>query len=111
MRLTEEDFEWLDRIGVDSDRMEVIKTNQKLRDIIVDLADIWDGKESQRYGNRLQSVLDELGIKDVPVFYSKENMDKFITELDKERLIRKNKKTLADVEKEGKPYKDSYSNL
>jgi len=111
MRLTEDDFEWLDRIGVDSNRMEVIKTNQKLRDIIVDLADIWDGKESERYGNRLQNVLDELEIKEMAQFYSKENMDKFIKELDDERTIRENKKILAEVEKERKKHKDSYSNI
>jgi len=29
--LTENDLEWLDRIGVDSKRMKIIKQNQKLR--------------------------------------------------------------------------------
>ena len=28
MRLTKEDIEWLDRIGVDSRRMKIIKRNQ-----------------------------------------------------------------------------------
>jgi len=93
MRLTNDDFEWLDRIGVDNARMEVIKTNQKLRDIIVDLADIWDGKESQRYGDRLQNVLDDLEIKEMAQFYSKENMDRIISELDKERKEREDSNT------------------
>ncbi len=93
MRLTNDDFEWLDRIGVDNARMEVIKTNQKLRDIIVDLADIWDGKESQRYGDRLQNVLDDLEIKEMAQFYSKENMDRIIKELDEERKQREDSNT------------------
>lgn len=38
--------------------------NEKLRERIVDLADLWDGKESSRYGIALQKVLDDLGIKD-----------------------------------------------
>lgn len=82
MRLTEEDFEWLDRIGVDSDRLETIKTNQKLRDIIVDFADLWDGKESKHYGDRLQEVLTKIGITDTPDYTSdQEHMTKIWNEI------------------------------
>ncbi len=62
-----------------------IKQNQKLRDEIVDLADIWDGAESGRYGNALQGILDKLGIKDIPAFYKKENIDKLLKELEKKK--------------------------
>jgi hypothetical protein len=62
-----------------------IEQNEKLREFIVDLADLWDGKESEKYGHRLQSVLDELGIKDTPKFYSKENINSIIDELTQER--------------------------
>jgi len=34
MKLTVDDLEWLDRIGVDSKRMKIIKQNQKLRELI-----------------------------------------------------------------------------
>jgi len=34
MKLTKDDIEWLDRIGVDSKRMKIIKQNQKLRELI-----------------------------------------------------------------------------
>jgi len=63
--------------------------NEKLRKIIIDCADLWDGKESSRYGDRLNNILKELGITEIPDFYSKENMDKVMDELDK---IRKKKK-------------------
>jgi len=62
-----------------------ILDNDKLREQIVDLADIWDGKESQRYGSILQTILDELNIKDMPEFYKKENIDKFLKELEDNR--------------------------
>ncbi len=60
----------------------------KLRKKIVDLADIWDGVESARYGKQLLEILNDLGIKDIPEFYSKENMDKFIKELDQDKRKR-----------------------
>ena len=62
--------------------------NRELRKRVVDLADIWDGMESLHYGQRLQEILDELGIKDVPEFYKKENIDKMIKLIDKERKKR-----------------------
>jgi len=58
-----------------------ILQNEKLRQFIVDLADIWDGKESLHYGKTLYHYLKELGINDVPAFYKKENIDKFIAEM------------------------------
>lgn len=45
--------------------------DHELRKRIVDLADIWDGKESEIYGKQLLKVLNDLGIKDIPEFYSK----------------------------------------
>ena len=38
--------------------------NEQLRERIIDLADLWDGKESGRYGIALQNILDELEIKE-----------------------------------------------
>jgi len=55
--------------------------NRQLRKKIVDLADIWDGKESSHYGNRLQEILIALGIRDIPDFYKKENIDRIIKEM------------------------------
>ena len=63
--------------------MNRIEQNEKLRDIIVDFADLWDGQESQKYGERLQKVLDDLGIKDMPKFYKTENINRIIDELRK----------------------------
>ena len=40
--------------------------NQQLRKEIVDLADLWDGNESQFYGQKLQVILKKLGIDDEP---------------------------------------------
>lgn len=68
--------------------MNRLEQNEKLREIIVDCADLWDGEESAKYGKRLQNILDELGIKDLPAFYSTENMNKFIKDLD----LKRNKK-------------------
>lgn len=34
MKLTGDDLEWLDRIGVDSKRMKIIKQDQKLRELL-----------------------------------------------------------------------------
>ena len=59
--------------------------NEKLRDSIVNLADLWDGQESSRYGNALQFILDELGIDDIPKFYSNENIKQIVDELIRER--------------------------
>jgi len=59
--------------------------NQELRDLIVDAADFYDGRETQIIGRTLRRILDGLGIKDVPEFYSKEHIDKFIKELGKDR--------------------------
>ncbi len=61
--------------------IDEILTNQKLREKIVDLADIWDGEVSWHYGQSLQTILNKLGIKDIPEFYKKENMDKLIKEM------------------------------
>jgi len=74
--------EW---ITLNQEVVDIIIQNQKLRDEIVDLADIWDGVESIRYGRILLNVLDKLGIKDVPAFYSIENINKMIKELNEER--------------------------
>ncbi len=79
IEISREKLENLEKI-----RNEIIQ-NQRLRDRIVDLADLWDGQESQRYGERLQKILDDLGINDIPEFYKKENMNKLIDELIKER--------------------------
>jgi len=57
------------------------EVNEKLRERIVDIADLWDGKESSHYGDRLTSILRSLGINDVPEFYKKENVDKFIADM------------------------------
>lgn len=65
--------------------MTRIEQNEKLRERIVDLADLWDGMESSRYGEALQKVLDDLDISEIPKFYSKENMNALIDELIKER--------------------------
>ena len=73
----------------------------KLRKKIVDLADIWDGVESARYGKQLEVILNDLGIKDIPEFYSKENMDKFIKELAQDRedrqIVKEIKECLKNV--------------
>ena len=61
--------------------MNRIEQNEKLREMIVDAADLWDGQESAKYGRRLDFILKECGIHDVSKFYSKENMDKMIGEL------------------------------
>ena len=55
-------------------RNEILQ-NQRLRDRIIDLADLWDGKESWKYGNSLQKILDELGITEMPKFYGQEMKD------------------------------------
>ncbi len=47
--------------------LESIEQNEKLRKEIVYLADIWDGKVSDYYGDVLYKILEELGI---PVFYN-----------------------------------------
>ena len=78
-----DEIEWTDEQA--HKLKQQILTNQQLRDEIVDLADIWDGVESMRYGRALLNVLDKLGIKDVPAFYSKENINKMIKELDEKR--------------------------
>jgi len=59
--------------------------NEKLRERIVDLADLWDGKESSHYGTILQEILESLSIHDVPEFYKKENIEKFIKEFKERR--------------------------
>ena len=51
---------------------ERIAQNEKLREMIVDLADFWDGKESIKYGTKLQTILREIGIHDVPRRYSED---------------------------------------
>lgn len=58
--------------------------NELLREKIVDLADLWDGQESSRYGDALQFILDELGIKDMPKFYTYP-MREILDEIDRER--------------------------
>jgi len=65
--------------------MNEIEKNRLLRKEIVDLADVWDGPESSRYGNILQRILNELGITDMPDFYKKENIDKILKELAERR--------------------------
>lgn len=68
--------------------MNRIEQNELLREKIVDLADLWDGVESQRYGDALQFILDELGIIEMPKFYS-EDMQNMIDEISKERAERR----------------------
>lgn len=72
--------------------MNRVEQNEKLRERIIDLADLWDGKESQIYGDELQRILHSLGIKDMPKFYKKENIRQIIDELREERDARKNDK-------------------
>lgn len=62
-----------------------IAQNEKLREMIVDAADIWDGKESGVYGDKLSKMLKECGIDDVPKFYRRENMEKIINKLRESR--------------------------
>ena len=64
-----------------TDKLTREQQNEKLRDYIVDLADIWDGKESIRYGKKLYSILDKLGIGDIPKYYSNEYAYKIVDEL------------------------------
>lgn len=59
--------------------------NEKLRERIVDLAYIWDGKESGKYGNKLTKILRDLEIKDIPKFYTNENINQVLNELKKKR--------------------------
>lgn len=66
-----------------------ILQNEILRKKVVDLADIWDGRESERYGKSLLELLHSIGIHDMPDFYKKENINKLIDELVKERRIEK----------------------
>lgn len=54
---------------IDANKDKQDEINLKLRIAIVDLADIWDGAESGRYGRALHTILNKLGIKDVPYFY------------------------------------------
>lgn len=58
-----------------------ILQNQKLRELVVDAADFYDGKKTQIIGQALQKILDKIGIKDVPKCYSKEYVDKIIKHL------------------------------
>ena len=83
---------------IDANKDKRNEINEKLREIIVDLADLWDGEESERYGKRLYSVLKELGINDVPKFYRKENMDKIIKELTRK------KSSNAEINEAGSQY-------
>ena len=59
--------------------------NEALRERIIDLADLWDGAESSRYGEALIDILDELEIFDTPQFYSKENIKQLLDEIQKDR--------------------------
>ena len=68
-----------------------IEQNEELRKIIIDLADLWDGKESERYGRILSKVLFGLGINDIPEFYKKDNINKVIDEMTEKRDERKGK--------------------
>ena len=58
--------------------------NEQLREKIVDLADLWDGQESSRYGDVLQHILDKIGINDIPKFYGQPMKD-LLDEIQKER--------------------------
>ena len=53
--------------------------NQRLREEIVELADLWDGKESGKYGKIFKIILYKLEINDTPEYFS-EDFDKFINE-------------------------------
>lgn len=70
---------------IDANKDKRNEINEKLRQRIVDMADIWDGKESEKYGRRLYDVLNDLGIQDVPKFYSRENINRMIKELNVQR--------------------------
>ena len=65
--------------------LQQINKNQRLRAAIVDLADLWDGKESMHYGKILRDLLDSLGIEDIPEFYTKDNINKIIREMKSKR--------------------------
>lgn len=54
------------------------KQNKELRKIIVDLADMWDGKESMKYGKRLLDILHKLDIYDTPEFYDQRNINRIL---------------------------------
>ncbi len=61
--------------------VQQILQDHELRKKIVDLADIWDGVESKRYGKQLLEILNDLGIKDIPEFYSEKNISKITKEI------------------------------
>lgn len=99
MKLTKDDFDLrvvefdsgiylntsMDSLEQATELTKQILDNQKLREEIVDLADIWDGPVSIEYGHKLQYILDKLDIKDIPKFYEKENIDKLIEEITAKR--------------------------
>ncbi len=89
----------------DDIKFKQILQDHELRKEIVDLADIWDGKESIKYGKTLMRILSKLGIEDIPEFYSKENTDKFheetltIPQIEKYReQIRKDRQIVKRIE-------------
>ena len=83
---------------IDANKDKRNEINEKLREIIVDLADLWDGPESSRYGERLNNVLEELGINDIPEFYKKDNINKMIEKLTETKWNEAEYRTDADRE-------------
>ncbi len=75
---------------IDANKDKRNEINEKLRKEIVDIADIWDGPESEHYGKALLAILYDLGIQDVPEFYKKENIDKMIKKLVENRFRKDN---------------------
>lgn len=61
--------------------MNRIEQNERLRKEIVDLADIWDGKESGKYGQKLRTILERLHIDDIPEFYTDGSLDKIMKDV------------------------------
>lgn len=77
-----------------------ILQDHELRKEIVDLADFWDGKESIKYGKVLMRILDKLGIKDIPEFYSEKNITKIIQKIKDRQIVMRLEKRIKELQKE-----------
>ncbi len=112
IKLSKSDLERICGKDCTLEEFNCILTNEELRNNIVDLADLWDGKESSHYGDRLKELLDVLEIKDTPEFYKKENVDKFIKEMDEHRIVQRLVNRIHMLEKDKAFYEkaaDPYS--
>lgn len=76
-------YSYHDTLHEASEKENQIIQNQLLREKIVDLADLWDGKESLKYGQRLQDVLEGLGIDDCPDYSLDDEVVKELVEMTK----------------------------